>query len=159
MLLFVFLLSGCAAEDTFETVSDEILAPVIAQPREISVQLPKDAAMPVLESDSQQIYVCDGYEIVIEKRISGDLEGTVQSLCGYSSKELTLMQTQQQGLDRYEFVWVSTGETGDRLGRAVVLDAGDYHYCMSILRDCTLENAQDWNVIFQSFTLQESDQY
>ncbi len=154
LLAAVLLLSGCGAEDTFETISDEIVAPVMAQPREITVQLPKDAALPVLESDSQKVYMCENYEIVIEKRPAGDLNATVQALSGYAIGELTLMQTQQQGLDRHEFVWVCTGETGDRLGRAVILDDGDYHYCMSVLRDAPGDlKGKSWNGVFQSFSV------
>ena len=49
-LFFVIcLLSGCAAEETLETVQDEWMVPAMAHPREISVRLPEDLVMPVLE--------------------------------------------------------------------------------------------------------------
>ena len=65
------------------------------------------------------------------------------------------MQTQRDGVDRYEFVWVSAGEKGERLGRAVILDDGNYHYCMSVLRDAdSTEKTQIvWRDVFASFTL------
>lgn len=155
VILLAFWLCGCAAEETFETISDEIVAPVMAQPREITVRLPDNAVAPVLESDTQQIYMSEDYEIVIETLSSGDMNATIQALCGYSKDQLTIMQTQWDDVSRYEFVWVSTGERGDRLGRAVILDDGDYHYCMSVLRDAeTMETSQIvWSDVFNSFAL------
>lgn len=154
-VIMVFLLCGCGAQETFETVSDEIVSPVMAQPREISVRLPDNAVSPVLENGSQQIYMSEDYEIVIEKLSAGDLNATVQALSGYETDQLTIMETQQNAVTRYDFVWVSTGERGDRLGRAVILDDGDYHYCMSALRDAaSAEKSQIvWSDVFQSFTL------
>ncbi|MBQ3192032.1 MAG: hypothetical protein IJB59_00490 [Oscillospiraceae bacterium] len=153
--LVALLLCGCGAQETFETVSDEIIRPVMAQPREISVRLPDNAVAPVLESDSRQVYMSEQYEIVIEQLESGDLNATVQTLSGYETDQLTIMQTQWEDVTRYEFVWVSAGERGDRLGRAVILDDGAYHYCLSVLRDAaTVENCQVvWSDVFQSFTL------
>ena len=154
LLLFAFLLSGCGTQETFETISDEIISPVMAQPREVSVRLPDNAVTPVLETDSQQIYMSDDYEIVVEKRSSGDLNATVQAISGYGKDQLTLLETQKGDVTRYDFVWVSTGERGDRLGRAVILDDGDYHYCLSVLRDAQTEKSQIvWSDVFASFAL------
>ena len=149
------LLCGCGAEETLETISDEVIAPVMAQPRQITVQLPEDAVAPVMESDSEQVYLCDGYEIVMETLSSGDLNATIQALSGYMKDQITVMETRTDGVKRYEFVWAAAGELGDRLGRAVVLDDGSYHYCMSVLRDAeTGERSQIvWNDVFSSFVL------
>ena len=73
-LLLALLLSGCGAKETLETVADDIpLQPVLAQPAQISVRLPDNAVSPVLESDTQQLYFFEDYEIAIETRSSGDL--------------------------------------------------------------------------------------
>ena len=154
-ILLTFLLCGCAAEETFETISDDIVAPVMAQPREVTVRLPDNAVAPVLESDSEQVYMSEDYEIVIETLSSGDLNATIQALSGYSKDQLTIMETQWDNVTRYDFVWASAGETGDRLGRGVILDDGDYHYCMSVLRDAsTVETSQIvWSDVFNSFAL------
>ncbi len=156
VILAALLLSGCSGtEEVFETVADEIVSPVMAQPRQISVQLPEDAAVPALESDTQKIYVSQDYEISIETLSSGDLTATVQKLSGYGADQLTILETQWEDAVRYEFVWVSTGERGDRLGRGVILDDGEYHYCMSLLRDAaSAETSQiNWGEVFRSFTL------
>ncbi len=153
------LLTGCAAQETFETVADDLAQPSKAKPRQITVQLPDDAVAPVLESAGEQIYLCQDYEIIIETVEAGDLDGTIQSLCGYDEEELTILHTNTADADRYEFVWASAGETGERLGRAVILDDGNYHYCMSVLRDAsTTETSQVvWSSVFNSFDLLAGD--
>lgn len=149
------LLSGCGAKETLETVSDTIIEPVPAAPAQISVRLPDNAVAPVLESESEQVYLCENYEIVVETHASGDLDATIAAISGYDREQLTVMQTQQDGAARYDFVWVSAGETGDRLGRAVILDDGSYHYCMSVLRDAENQEKSQvvWSDVFASFSL------
>lgn len=131
----------------------------MAQPRQIQVDLPEGALAPVLDSDSEQVYLSDDYEIIVETLSAGDVNATVEHLSGYSRDNLTLMQTQQGDVDRYEFVWASTGEDGERLGRAVILDDGNYHYCMSVLRDANPEGKSQivWDNVFSSFRLSEPD--
>lgn len=154
LMLSALLLAGCGAEETFETISDEAILPVMAQPREITVQLPEEAAVPVLESEGERVYVCEGYEIIIETLSAGDVGRTIRTLCGYAKDDLTVMETQWQEVSRYEFVWASTGENGHRLGRAVILDDGQYHYCMTVLRDAgTGDSRAVWNEVFDSFNL------
>ena len=78
------LLGGCGAKETLETVADDIsVQPVPVSPREISVRLPDNAVAPVLDSDSEQVYLCEDYEIVIETHASGDLSGTIAALSGF----------------------------------------------------------------------------
>ncbi|MBQ2927446.1 MAG: hypothetical protein IJD98_02605 [Oscillospiraceae bacterium] len=155
LLMMAFLLGGCADEETFETVADELVLPVMAQPREVTVRLPDNAVVPVLENDSQQVYLSDDYEIILETLSSGDVDATVRALTGYSRDQLCVMQTRQDAADRYEFVWTCAGEDGQRLGRGVILDDGAYHYCLSVLRDA--QNAKEtqivWNDVFSSFAL------
>ena len=155
-LLLARLRAGCGAEETRATVADDIpLQPVMAEPAEISVRLPDNAVSPVLESDTEQVYLSEDYEIAIETRSSGDIGGTITALTGFAPEQLTIMHTKQESADRYEFVWVSAGENGDRLGRAVVLDDGSYHYCMSVLRDAENQKKSQvvWSDVFSSFSL------
>ncbi len=152
ILLPVLFLWGCTSEETMETVSDEWLVPAMAQPREVSLRLPENIAMPVLEQDGRKLYLGEDYEIAVETLISGDLNATVQTLSGYEKDQLTVLETQQGDTSRYDFVWATTGEEGNLLGRAVILDDGEYHYCMSVLR--AAEEAQIvWQDVFGSFSL------
>lgn len=152
ILLLVFALCGCHAEETMETISDEWLVPVMAQPREISLRLPDDLAMPVLEQDSRQLYMGEGYELMVDVLDAGDLSNTVRSMCGYAKENLTMIKTRQEGMERYDFVWTTAGETGERLGRGTILDDGNYHYCLSALRDQG-DTAIVWRDVFSSFRL------
>ena len=157
-LLFVLLalvLTGCGEEETMETVSDEMVLPVMAQPGEILVELPGEAAMPAMESDTGRMYLANDYEIYIQTLESGDLAKTVRTLSGHEKEDLTVMETDADGIRRYEFVWTCMGEEGERIGRAVILDDGNYHYTMTVLRDAdTTENTQIvWKDVFSSFAL------
>ena len=155
LLPMVLLLTGCGAEDTFETISDELVLPVMAQPRNISVELPGEAALPVIENSDGRIYICNDYEIILQTLDAGDLEETLKTLSGLSREDMTVVETFADGISRYEFAWASAGETGDQTGRGVVLDDGNYHYCMSVLRSAaSMEQSQiDWDQVFGSFSL------
>ena len=155
MLLPVLLLCGCGAQETMETVSDEIILPVMAQPRDISVELPGETALPVIENDAGRIYLCDEYEIILQTMDAGDLSRTLHTLSGMEQDQLTVMETVSDDVKRYEFVWTSAGEQGEQLGRGVVLDDGSYHYCLSVLRSAEKADKSqiNWNQVFRSFKL------
>jgi len=155
ILPLVLLLSGCGSEETMETIADEWAQPVMASPGIVSVQLPEDARTPVMENDTQQVYMGENYEIILETCSSGDLDATIRSLSGYGKDQLTVLETQQEDAKRYDFVWTTAGEAGDRLGRAVILDDGNYHYCLSVLRaaDRTKQTLVVWRDVFSSFSL------
>lgn len=153
------LLAGCAGQETMETVSDDIAEPVMAKPRKITVELPDNAVAPVLDSDSEQLYFSEEYQILVETLSSGDLDATVRTLSGCDREKLTLMETAQDGVTRYDFVWASAGEEGDLLGRGVILDDGHYHYCLSVLRpaDTTQTSQIIWRDVFSSFGLEGTE--
>ena len=153
ILPLVLMLSGCGSEETLETIADEWAQPVMASPGIVSVQLPEDARTPVMENDTQQVYMGENYEIILETCSSGDLNASIKQISGQEKAGLTIMQTSLDGVERYEFVWAAAGETGDRLGRAVILDDGQYHYCLSALRDAEGGSQIVWNDVFRSFRL------
>lgn len=155
VVILGLLLTGCGAEETFETVADEAVQPVMAQPGNIVVELPDGIVAPTMENDSGMLYMSEDYDIMIQTLNGGDLEATIRTLSGYGKDDLTVLETRQEALDRYDFVWASTGEEGELLGRAVILDDGSYHYCMSVLRDAdSTENSQVvWSAVFDSFNV------
>ena len=155
-LMVAVLLCGCASEQTLETVADDPAQAVAAvSPRHIDVRLPEGAVAPVLDSNAEQVYLSEEYELVVQTLAAGDLNGTIETLSGHSREDLTVMQTSLDGIDRYEFVWAAAGEKGDRLGRGVILDDGSYHYCLSVLRDAEQEGKSQivWQDVFASFTV------
>lgn len=155
VLLVLLLLTGCGAEQTMETVADVWVEPTLPEPGSISVALPGETALPVIESDSGRVYLCNDYEVYLQTLESGDLPDTVRTMSGFSPEELTMVSTTQDGMNRHEFVWASAGETGDWLGRGVILDDGNYHYTMTVLRSAeSVETSQVvWDGVFNSFRI------
>ena len=155
LLMMTVLLAGCAAEDTFETVADEMMLPAMAQPRFICVDLPGETALPVVENQNGRVYVCNDYEIVLQTLERGDLERTVQVMSGLTPENLTVMETYADGISRYDFVWAAAGETGDQTGRGAILDDGSYHYCLSVLSNAEGNEKShiNWEAVFTSFCL------
>lgn len=133
MILLAGLLTGCAAQETFETVDDGIKAEAVVSPQQFFVILPEEAAVPTCQDDGGELYVCQDYTISKQILQSGDLEKTVQTLTGKSAEELEIIHTTQSNWDRYDFVWTAAGEEGLQLGRACILDDGNYHYALSTM--------------------------
>lgn len=154
IMLLCILLSGCGAEETFETIADDLVMPAMAQPMEMTVSLPGEAALPVVENDSGRLYICEDYEIALQTMEAGDLDATMEALSGHTRENLTVMETFLDGVSRYEFVWAAAGETGDRVGRGVILDDGHYHYCLSALWDADSDSKShtNWDQVFSSFS-------
>ena len=149
------LLCGCGARQTVETVDDELVEPAAALRREIQVELPGEAAAPTMETDTSRYYICGDYEISLETFPSGDLKNTIRTLSGFEPQDLTVVETKEDGVSRYDFVWAAEGEKGQQLGRAAILDDGNYHYTLSVLRDAekTEKTQVVWRTVFESFRL------
>ena len=154
LLMICAMLWGCGAEETFETVSDEILE-VAAVQRQILVELPPEAAAPASESDAGTIYICDGYEIMLQTLTGGDLDATLRTVSGYGRKDLTVVESRQGDYKRYDLVWACAGEEGERIGRGAVLDDGNYHYVLCVLSDAdrVQEYEEVWSALFSSYSL------
>lgn len=147
LILIMVLLSGCGAKETFETVSDGIPAETVIAPQQFSVILPEEAAVPTFRDDSGELYVCRDYTISKQIMQSGNLEKTVMALTGKKSEELDIIQTAGENYERYDFVWAAAGEEGMQLGRACILDDGNYHYALSTMT--REEEAGDLRQTFQ----------
>lgn len=154
MLSLLMLLTGCAAEEVFETVTDEIIVSAAA-PREVRFDLAQEPVMPAMETDEGRLYLCGDYDVMLQTLPSGDLQGTVYQVSGFTPEELTLIQTGSGDVDIYEFVWTSATDAGQQIGRCTILDDGNYHYTLSATVDAELieEYQEIWNGIFESFEL------
>lgn len=155
LLLVLLLLAGCGTEQTMETVADEVILAVSAQPREIMIELPEEAVLPVLENDNGKLYLCRNYDVEVQTLEGGDLEQTIRTVSGCDMEELTVIQTGQGSFTRHEFVWSAAGEFGEQVCRAAVLDDGYYHYVVSamILAEKAAQFQEIWNGMFESFDL------
>lgn len=149
------LLTGCGAAETYETLADEVVQSVMAQPKEIKVTLPEEAVLPAMESDNGTLYICKDYDVTVQTLESGNLEATIRTISGYSPEELTVMETSAGEMTKYDFVWTSTSDTGEQVGRAMILDDGSYHYVLTTMADADVvsEYKEIWNGLFESFQL------
>lgn len=155
ILLLALLLTGCGKAEVYETVTDEAAQSVSAQPREILFDLAQEPVLPAMESDSGTLYLCGDFDVMVNTCQSGDLQNTVREVSGFLPEELTVIQTGTGEVDRYEFVWTSATDFGQQIGRATILDDGNYHYTLSATVDAELmeEYQEIWNGIFESFQL------
>lgn len=155
ILAVMLLLSGCSARETFETVEDAYGEQSLAVQREVECILPEEAAAQTVQSEYGQLYFCDGYEITMQTVQAGDLDRTLRELTGFGREELTVIETGITDAARYECVWTAAGEGGDMVGRAVILDDGNYHYCMTAMasQEEAAQLRHTWKALFDSFTL------
>ena len=154
-VLLALFLGGCAQAEVAETVADVWEEPVIAAlPREIRLELPGEAVACAMESDTGRLYFGDGYEVMVQTLTSGDLDSTIRELTGFDREDITLIQTRAEVPQRWEFAWAAAGEAGERVGRGVVLDDGNYHYCLTVLQDADDDDCQIiWSEVFSTFSL------
>ena len=155
ILTFAALLSGCGAEETFETVADVVQEVPVMAARQFYVSLPEEAATPTFQDEAQQLYVCEDYTISKQIFAGGDLEKTVNSVTGMKTSDLQILKTVHHTYDRYDFVWTAAAEEGLQVGRASIYDDGNYHYVLSstVSADLIEEYQEIWNGIFESFKL------
>ena len=117
--------------------------------------IPEEATAVAVQGDAGTIYLCDGFEVTAQVLRAGDLSRTFRDLTGFESDGLTVMATAAIGWTRYECVWTSAGEQGDTVGRAVILDDGVYHYCLTLTADADdMSGLQDiFQKIINSYSL------
>ena len=132
--LLAMLLQGCATQEVFETVDDEYKPAMVSAAAKISLHLPDEQAQVVMENEDQQIiYLYEDFCISVQTAYSGSIAQTLKDVTGYDMEKLTVMQTLTDELQRYQCVWTSAGEDGDQVGRACVLDDGNYHYVVAVM--------------------------
>lgn len=159
LLVMTVLLSGCSAQQTFETVSDD-QSVMLPPARQVVLQLPKDAAVTVMENDTKdKLYLCDDYTLTVHTMPSGDLGRTFRELTGFSAEALTVMHRSLNAIDCYESVWTAAGEGDDQVGRVLVMDDGQYHYAVSVMAEASRAGnlGSTWQEIFSSVMLADTD--
>lgn len=150
------LLSGCGAQETFETVSDVYATPADAQMYRVELSLPENAVVQTMEAtDGSTLYLCDGYSVTVQTMEAGDLDRTLRQVTGFGKDSLTVMETVKDGFDYYECVWCASGENTDQVCRAAILDDGTYHYAVTVMADYELAGdlSATWEHILDSMTL------
>lgn len=156
--LAVLLLTGCAAKEALETVTDVYAPSGTAQLREIVLELPKGASVAALSAEETgSIYFCDGYTVTVQTLPGGDLDRTLRELTGYSEEKLKVMETAAGECTRYDFVWTCAGENGDQTCRGAVLSDGNYHYAVTTMTEGSRAGAMNQTLqkLFATFSLKE----
>lgn len=160
LLLALVMLTGCSTQSAFETIGDILDTPVMAIQREIQLQLPKEATAPALQSDEGgKLYLCDGYTLTVQTLSGGDLDRTLREVTGFSKDQLTVMETEQLDVRRYDCVWSAAAEEGEQVARSVILDDGYYHYAVTVMADFITagELAETWQNLLGSISLSGTD--
>lgn len=155
IFLCAVALTGCSSVGTFETLGNVLDQQEVPAQQEVVYQLPEDAAAQTMEAECGEMYFCDGYEITVQTLNAGDLDATLRELTGFGRDQLTVMETGLTAAARYECVWTAAGEGGDQVGRAVILDDGNYHYCMTVMADAAsaAQLREEWKSLLDSFIL------
>lgn len=154
VLSVMMLLSGCVnpAEPVFETVADPAVQSVAAEPAPVSVWLP-DTAAAQTAAEGGSSYTWDECELRVQTLSGGDIRKTLEVLTGMAAERLTVMEYKRGELQMYQTVWSMTGEEGVTLGRCLVADDGNYHYCISLLSPETADVEDDYARICASLDL------
>ena len=122
--------------------------------------LPEEAVQPVLQSeDSGKLYFCEGYTLSVQTLQGGDLAETLRSLTGYDKDALELVTTREKDHDRHVCAWTSAGEGTQKIGRAVILDDGDYHYAVTVMADADKAGQlrKTWDVLLSGVGFKNID--
>ena len=160
MIVAAIVFSGCSTRQTMETISDSMDIPVAASLQQLEITLPSEASIPTLLSeDGARLYECEDYTLCVQTLESGDLDRTLRRITGFAKDGLTVMTTQSDGLKRHSCVWSAAGEGGDHVGRAVVLDDGNYHYAVSVMAEFSKAGnlSEKWKELFDSVNLTSTD--
>ena len=155
--MLMLFLCGCGAQETFETLG-QVQQPVQADPWQILLELPEDAGSPVMQSqDSGKLYMCKDFSMTIQTLPGGDLNQTFLQCTGFPVSGLQIMQTKIDGIKRYETVWASSAEEGERLGRIAVLDDGSYHYVLTVMADAQKAGqlTDTWQTLFRTLRIED----
>ena len=154
VLVCCLVLAGCSVKEAFEVMGDDY-TPELPSQQQMVCMLPQEAAAQTVQNEYGQLYFCDGYEITMQTLPAGDLDKTLRELTGFGRNDLTVLQTGTAAPVRYECVWTAAGEGGDMVGRAAVLDDGNYHYCMTVMasQSDAAKLRETWKALFDSFTL------
>jgi hypothetical protein len=156
LLLCACFLAGCKSPQAYETMTDLYYEPEVPAPAQVKLWLPETGALNVLENEETgTLYLCDGYSVTVQTMAAGDMNATLCAATGYDQAQLHGIGWVRNGVERYECAWTSAGETGDQIGRTVVLDDGAYHYVVTVMGQAELAGslAETWADITDSVAL------
>lgn len=161
-ILAAMLLAGCGAQEppVFETEGTVSPSSPRVKPTagEIGVWLPEEAVSEAMaEEGGSQVYTWDEYEMRIQTMDGGDIHRTLEQLTGMEYEELTVMNRAKGELELYQTVWCAAGEDGTLVGKAVVADDGNYHYCVSLISPEDVDSTEVYERICDTLAVVDPD--
>ena len=156
VLCTVLLLCGCQMRRDYETMADTYIQPDAPAMGEVTLLLPTGAeAVTVENGQNGKMWMCEDYWVCLETSQSGNLEETLRTLTGHSKEQLSPICLDNGQQKRYECVWMSVGENGDQINRAVILDDGNYHYALTLhtAAEAAGELTEQWKNITTTFAV------
>lgn len=162
ILLAMLLMTGCATETPFEPVTDVYAEGTAAAMRQTIFETPENAAVTVMETESNgKMYFCDDYILTVYTTMAGDLQKTVYNATGFAMDDLQIIKINHADMTKYLCVWTAAGEGEAQVGRACILDDGNYHYVLTAMAQESKAGkllAEDWETVFRSFDALTPDQ-
>lgn len=153
IVVLAALLAGCGKKN-YETRNTPCNTDATAAPGVISIMLPDQIATPVMSTQNgDRLYIAENYEICLQTISSTDLNTTLKSCTGFERDKLTIMETEQNGMKRYDCAWSAAGEGVQSVGRLMVLDDGNYHYVLTVTAPQEHADEMDaaWKELEESF--------
>lgn len=155
MVVLTALLCGCGKQD-YEVRSAPCGAEEAAAPAVISICLTDELSAPVMSTqEGDRLYMADHYEVSLQTVAGGDLNATLKSCTGFDRSKLTVLETDKDGLKRYDCAFTALGEGTQNVGRLTVLDDGNYHYVLTVTADGVYaeEMSAAWQQLSDSFQI------
>lgn len=148
-------LCGCNAEQTMETISDDLTVLAEEQACEVAVSVADEDAVTFFGEDGSRLYLCDNYTVTVQTLSGGDIDQSMRTVTGFSKDSMTVIKTVKDGITQYEYAWSAIGEKEDQICRGVMLDDGTYHYAVTVMADYSqAADLQDtWQAVFESVAL------
>lgn len=131
--VLVLLLTGCNSAQQYERQEGACCVDEIAEPGLICITATDAMAAPVMSTEnSDRLYVSEDYVVTLQTVPGGNLDGTLRSCTGFGQDRLTVVETEKDGMKRYDCAWTAAGEGTQTVGRTTVLDDGYYHYVLTV---------------------------
>lgn len=152
--LVMVLLSGCGKgkyEVRQAPCGTEVETPA---PGVITICVTDEMSTPVMNTqEGDRLYIADNYEVSLQTLAGCSVEETLKNCTGFDRSKLMVIETQKDGMKRYDCAWSAVGEGTQFVGRTTILDDGDFHYVLTVTGDDGETVADAWQQLADSFTV------
>jgi len=135
VLPVLVLLTGCAVQETFETVADIYEITAVQSSYKLALDFPEEASAYTMKTEDGALYECEGYSLCTQSIPGDSIDKTLEKLTGYRKDALSVIQTQSGEFQRYDFAWAVAGEGVQQICRGVILDDGTVHHAVTVMAD------------------------